>query len=912
MGVTQSHLGTVSLQSEEDDVLIGLNEDIFDEAIIKPFLKTQRKREQYTEPTPDLLGNTFSFERKDAEEGWNVVGKADIQKLMQDIASLSDLDPNGMKYTRELETRQDVLSLIHEGIRRETVRVTKRTRDRITTLKGILEKKTPPMTLPGRVGLNLLTNVFLEFVRSYQGSTSDRRFLVANLSLVDRALQLPPLSFQDGEHFSPDLAVALQPLLDFLSELAANSEVEELRELVIQVMIHLAFVRGSVAEVLALVEVFQQRLAKGVDIPYKIGNFLTYLSEFQAQQEGVATKKFEKKFVTLQTYRGQYLNAADNGAIVLESDCKDSAVFAIHIHGSQVAFMDTKGNYLKATDDGNLNHSSARAGSAEKFTLIPAPEDSDYPEFVAIRTRRQTYLKQHESEAKVIQDAITEESSYFQIKIKEEQQKPEWDVEKKEEEVEVFPSNAEAVVKKYTEVTPKSRHHLDDGDGAPMKTSQAMLLLVAHLDRLASSQVVDKKSTTGGQLAVLWKPFSLNVTSRTFRLLSSILERPTQHYFIPATEKHGCDNDDEYQRSMSILLSCLRILKAHLIQIVLSNLPLRYFHIKHAQVIALKEQVFKFLKTPPAPRPKIQAVVDQVAKLVQAEAAELLADSFEFFFPNVGDQVTYLAELLNKRLHLAQEGKKERKESDEDDQVDSLGGAENALLELLLFRFTTFASGALLMDELEGKGNTKDILKSQEVVKSVFSLLLSVCSIESQSALETEQKRLRDKDQKEVKKKPQEKRSGVLLILQNLQKHLLSRAGQWRKLTDEEEIVTIKKNLASYDKEPWYVAFQTLADYSIQLIDNVLPFIQKVSKFLKEEQSTRELREVAHKLLGDSIAGQLLRPLICSLSLFPSIHWPELSIKLLPALTKLAHVLDSLIVIRESIPGYDSKVQIEK
>eukprot|EP00456_Euglypha_rotunda_P080772 TRINITY_DN7849_c0_g1_i10.p2 TRINITY_DN7849_c0_g1~~TRINITY_DN7849_c0_g1_i10.p2 ORF type:complete len:101 (-),score=9.39 TRINITY_DN7849_c0_g1_i10:177-479(-) len=85
------------------------------------------------------------------------------------------------------------------------------------------------------------------------------------------------------------------------------------------------------------------------------------------------------------------------------------------------------------------------------------------------------------------------------------------------------------------------------------------------------------------------------------------------------------------------------------------------------------------------------------------------------------------------------------------------------------------------MDELEGKGSTKDPAKSQEVVRSVFSLLLSVCLFEATTALATHQKALKaSEDGKGDAKESasvETKRSGVLSILQNLQKHLLARAG---------------------------------------------------------------------------------------------------------------------------------------
>jgi len=69
---------------------------------------------------------------------------------------------------------------------------------------------------------------------------------------------------------------------------------------------------------------------------------------------------------------------------------------------------------------------------------------------------------------------------------------------------------------------------------------------------------------------------------------------------------------------------------------------------------------------------------------------------------------------------------------------------------------------------------------------------------------------------------------------------------------------------------------------------------------------------VAQKVLSDSMVGQLLRPLICALSLFPSVRWPELSLKFLPSLTHLARAIDALLVARNNVPGYDTKTALEK
>ncbi len=70
-----------------------------------------------------------------------------------------------------------------------------------------------------------------------------------------------------------------------------------------------------------------------------------------------------------------------------------------------------------------------------------------------------------------------------------------------------------------------------------------------------------------------------------------------------------------------------------------------------------------------------------------------LSLSFDFFYANVTDQVSYLAELLDKRIQLT----KQKQEQKSADSGSSFSSAEDNLLQLLLSRFTTFQSGALLM-----------------------------------------------------------------------------------------------------------------------------------------------------------------------------------------------------------------------
>ena len=71
--------------------------------------------------------------------------------------------------------------------------------------------------------------------------------------------------------------------------------------------------------------------------------------------------------------------------------------------------------------------------------------------------------------------------------------------------------------------------------------------------------------------------------------------------------------------------------------------------------------------------------------------------------------------------------------------------------------------------------------------------------------------------------KSRDRSSPVVAILCNLQKHLLTRAGQWKLLSPEEEakrrkLAKAKRRAAD---EPWRVAYETLEGYSFDLLDSL-------------------------------------------------------------------------------------------
>jgi len=115
MGISQSILGNVGLQSEGDEGLVHLNEDIFDKVIIKQYLKAYKRFLNKYIANPDGIGQTFSDSNMNV-----VIDSANVEKLMQDITGLHDSDPKGNAFTEEMRQRQHVITQIHDAVRRET------------------------------------------------------------------------------------------------------------------------------------------------------------------------------------------------------------------------------------------------------------------------------------------------------------------------------------------------------------------------------------------------------------------------------------------------------------------------------------------------------------------------------------------------------------------------------------------------------------------------------------------------------------------------------------------------------------------------------------------------------------------------------------------------------------------------
>ena len=99
------------------------------------------------------------------------------------------------------------------------------------------------------------------------------------------------------------------------------------------------------------------------------------------------------------------------------------------------------------------------------------------------------------------------------------------------------------------------------------------------------------------------------------------------------------------------------------------------------------------------------------------------------------------------------------------------------------------------------------------------------------------------------------------------------------------------------------VAFEALIDYSQLLLEAANQVVSRAHQELLAAEASApqvandfvQLRRVGEIVLRNSLIGQLARPLILALSVFPSARRPVLSLRLLPSLIELTRSLDSFV-----------------
>jgi hypothetical protein len=124
--------------------------------------------------------------------------------------------------------------------------------------------------------------------------------------------------------------------------------------------------------------------------------------------------------------------------------------------------------------------------------------------------------------------------------------------------------------------------------------STALIVIITQLDRLASSTLPVDAVEAEKKLAVLGKPFAISVNARTLELLAQLILMTSKGYFSAS----GC-NDSVYSLQMYLLLALLRVLRAHLFQLVKAKLPLSDFKISDDTVESLRNQIMNFLRKAP-------------------------------------------------------------------------------------------------------------------------------------------------------------------------------------------------------------------------------------------------------------------------------------------------------------------------
>jgi hypothetical protein len=112
---------------------------------------------------------------------------------------------------------------MHEAIRKETLRESRRTEKRITLLKNSLASEQPPLSSGAKIGLRTVVSLFLSFVNSNQSSEVlfllflpfvfldvifllCLQFLNTTIEMLEGIIcEYQALSLADGPSFSPDI-----------------------------------------------------------------------------------------------------------------------------------------------------------------------------------------------------------------------------------------------------------------------------------------------------------------------------------------------------------------------------------------------------------------------------------------------------------------------------------------------------------------------------------------------------------------------------------------------------------------------------------------------------------------------------------------------------------------------------------
>eukprot|EP00466_Bigelowiella_natans_P013068 jgi/Bigna1/133145/aug1.20_g7853 len=702
MGVesSKSKLGDIPDIDHLDEDLVAVNSlsahELTDIAEAKTFKPLGLPK--FSISVPDDIGKVL--------EGRSIIDQKSLHHTVADISQLKTQAYSTLEFVNSLQFKQHQMKRIHLALRRETERVEKRRESKEKAIKSALRQKVPLLSMGARMGIQTCAELFVQNVQIlHMTGIAGSDYLPRTLRTLDRLLKMmTPLSICDSQAFSPDVAVGLEPVLQMLRDMADVSNPEYKGAFVnrgVDAMCHFALARGTVSDVLAVVEVLydnnraellgttvkmigdkkrNQQNADGTAAPssssssppppreYPIGGFFRYIMNFEPQDQGISLKAYEQKVVTFKTLEDKYLSCRGR-QVSLRSDCHAYEKFYAEVLGDRIAFRTHDRRYLSAGDGQIVLTESP--GSAEKFRLVPAPRNSKYPNHVGVQTNYKTFFTYLRGQGIVTHAKRYSDNCLFDIETSDVVLGSEADEKDAAaaaaHSLKPFPESSDELMARY------EKDYLDIRADSKVSGPLSAVLVMAKLEALALTEAPadDDKE----QLPVICKPLCVTVSRRTIVHLSHIIERTSTSYFDSKHAALVCRSINEYVNEMYMLLAALRILKVHLYQTVRSRLSTAELDVQPAEVERLRDLVYGLLKKPPAAF-KLPSAADSdentttederaameaaqrdvltrlkraVRHQVMTTASEVFAAGFEFFYPNGSDQVGYLADLLDRK-----------------------------------------------------------------------------------------------------------------------------------------------------------------------------------------------------------------------------------------------------------------------
>lgn len=830
MGSAQSISDELSVYDENDENLVSASEELFDDGYITRYSK-DFKRHKYTKfvPTAEPAGHIFRSQTgSSGGSGSSAVSRKVVSALVSDISALAD-DRRVNAFTGELRRRLFVIYKMHCAVRREIVRDRKRTAASATALQTRIRSDAPPLPASAKIGIKTAVRMFLLLVRDAERRNAD---IVSDvLELLEAVLgEAPPLSLVEGPGFSPDVAAGIAPLLDYIKALVSGPQ--HLRHKATNVLFGVALARGSASELLALVKLLLSTDDReGARSLFGVSRHLVSLIEYASPS--CATLGHDNRKSDANPSNSEDAEEKDSSGSSPGGEGVDSRTASPFTNQYSVT-EDDEEEYIRHQE---RRHSLAIVGASILAGRHPLPNT----------------------------DGCNQSA---------------------EDRISLFPNSPADVM---LHLAPQLSLGIDmETDG--ITETDASIIIMSQLDRLSSTFArkpdEDIWNDDPNRLAVLYEPLCVEVKPQTVHLLSDLLDMVSSGYF----SSDGCP-DSGFVKHMYMVVASLRILKAHLYQFVRAKLPKNEFQLPKATVECLRSRIFKFLETPCADRSGVlSSVAPLVSSVVQAEAAQILAEAFEFFYPAVSDQVTYLGHLVKLYTSSSQSHTEPSVLLSPNSRRNvCLSPPEQDLLDLLLTRFSSFNSGSLLLDELEQASGDDSVLLDS--ISSVLSALIAAGAHEAEATLRMKERSLA--------------KSGIISVLINFQRHLLSRAGLY--LCEDANGDEEEKESTNRTRSKLFGLVQTYACRLFAAGSRILCLAEEV---ITSDSTSEELRRVGEDILLDSIVGRLGRPLMTSLAFFSGEA--RISVKLLQVVAEFMERSDDLCSLVQSVSHPDEVMAVDK